>query len=47
MAASPYAEAPFLVIRETTRAFYLACAHCRAAAIPRRDRGELSLPRCA
>lgn len=34
--------APFLVIWEVTRACALACVHCRADAIPRRDPGELS-----
>jgi radical SAM protein len=35
-------RAPFIVIWETTRACALACVHCRAEAIPRRDPGELS-----
>ena len=35
-------RAPFLVIWEVTRACALACVHCRADAIPRRDPGELS-----
>ncbi len=42
MAASPYADAPFIVIWETTQACDLACKHCRAAAVPLRDRDELS-----
>jgi radical SAM protein len=35
-------DAPFLVIWETTRACALACVHCRADAIARRDPRELS-----
>jgi metal-sulfur cluster biosynthetic enzyme len=35
-------HAPFIVIWETTRACALACVHCRAEAIPRRDPGELT-----
>lgn len=35
-------RAPFLVIWETTRACALACVHCRADAIARRDPRELS-----
>jgi len=35
-------EAPFLVIWEVTRACALACVHCRADAIHRRDPRELS-----
>ncbi len=42
MPRSPYADAPFIVIWETTRACDLACKHCRAAAVPRRDPAELS-----
>jgi radical SAM protein len=38
---TPFAEAPFIVIWETTRACALACVHCRAEAIPRRDPDEL------
>ena len=38
----PYDEAPFIVIWETTRACALACVHCRAEAIPRRDPRELT-----
>ncbi|HEV2642173.1 MAG TPA: TIGR04053 family radical SAM/SPASM domain-containing protein [Candidatus Elarobacter sp.] len=34
-------ESPFIVIWETTQACDLACLHCRAAARPARDRGEL------
>jgi len=37
-----FARAPFIVIWETTRACALACVHCRAEAIPRRDRRELT-----
>ncbi|MBI3491919.1 MAG: TIGR04053 family radical SAM/SPASM domain-containing protein [Acidobacteria bacterium] len=35
-------RAPFLVIWEVTRACALACVHCRADAIPRRDPRELT-----
>jgi len=35
-------QAPFLVIWETTQACDLSCTHCRAAAQPLRDPGELS-----
>jgi radical SAM protein len=35
-------QAPFLLIWELTRACALACVHCRAEAIPRRDPDELS-----
>lgn len=38
-----FARAPFLVIWEVTRACALACVHCRAEAIDRRDPEELSL----
>lgn len=38
-----YDEGPRIVIWETTRACALACVHCRAAAIPRRDPGELTI----
>ena len=38
-----YERAPFLVIWEVTRACDLACVHCRASALPRRDPDELSL----
>lgn len=37
-----FARAPFLVIWEVTRACALACVHCRADAIPRRDPRELT-----
>lgn len=37
-----FARAPFLVIWEVTRACSLACVHCRADAIPRRDSRELT-----
>lgn len=37
-----FARAPFLVIWEVTRACALACVHCRADSIPRRDPRELS-----
>lgn len=37
-----YADAPRIVIWEMTRACALACRHCRAEAIPRRDPSELS-----
>jgi radical SAM protein len=37
-----FGRAPFLVIWEVTRACALACAHCRADAIPRRDSRELT-----
>ena len=37
-----FAQAPFLVIWETTRACALACVHCRADAIARRDPHELT-----
>lgn len=39
-----YDEAPAIVIWEMTRACALACRHCRAEAIPRRDPRELSTP---
>ncbi len=35
-------QTPFLVIWEVTRACALACVHCRADAIPRRDPRELT-----
>jgi radical SAM protein len=38
----PFERAPFIVIWETTRACGLACVHCRAEAIPRRDPRELT-----
>lgn len=37
-----FAEAPFLVIWEVTRACDLACLHCRAEAVPERHPLELS-----
>jgi radical SAM protein len=37
-----FSRAPFLVIWEVTRACALACVHCRADAIARRDPRELS-----
>lgn len=40
--ASPFDRAPFIVIWETTRACALACVHCRAQAMPRRDPNELT-----
>ncbi|MEN8374235.1 MAG: TIGR04053 family radical SAM/SPASM domain-containing protein [Gemmatimonadota bacterium] len=39
---SPFEEAPFLVIWETTRSCDLACKHCRAEACPIREPDELS-----
>src|SRR5512138_265011 len=35
-------DAPFLVIWEVTQACALACVHCRASALPRRNPAELS-----
>ena len=40
--SSTYGDAPRIVIWEMTRACALACQHCRAEAIPRRDHSELS-----
>lgn len=40
--SDPFAERPFLVFWEVTRACALACKHCRAEAHPRRDRDELN-----
>ena len=40
--AVDFAQAPFLVIWETTQACDLACSHCRASAQPARHPGELS-----
>jgi len=37
-----FAEKPFIVIWEVTRACALACLHCRADAIPHRNRFELT-----
>ena len=41
-APADFSRAPFLVIWEVTRACALACVHCRADAIPRRDPRELT-----
>jgi radical SAM protein with 4Fe4S-binding SPASM domain len=41
MNTNPWAERPFIVIWEVTRACELACRHCRAEAICRRDSREL------
>lgn len=38
---SPWTEHPFIIIWEVTRACALACRHCRAEAIHRRDPREL------
>jgi len=40
--AFDFDRAPFLVIWEVTRACALACVHCRADSIPRRDPRELT-----
>src|SRR5579883_1163115 len=40
--SASYSDAPKIVIWEMTRACALACQHCRAEAIPRRDPSELS-----
>src|SRR5512144_1096851 len=37
-----FAQAPFLVIWETTQACDLSCTHCRASAQPLRHAGELT-----
>ncbi|MCC6173710.1 MAG: TIGR04053 family radical SAM/SPASM domain-containing protein [Chloroflexi bacterium] len=37
-----FAKTPYVVAWETTRACALACQHCRASAIPRRDPRELT-----
>ncbi len=37
-----FADAPFLVFWEMTRACDLACKHCRACAVPDRDQRELT-----
>jgi radical SAM protein len=37
-----FERSPFIVIWEVTRACALACVHCRAEAIPRRNAGELT-----
>jgi hypothetical protein len=42
VAFSDFNRAPFLVIWEVTRACALACVHCRADAIHRRDPRELT-----
>jgi MoaA/NifB/PqqE/SkfB family radical SAM enzyme len=42
VASVDFRRAPFLVVWEVTRACALACVHCRASAIPRRDPRELS-----
>lgn len=41
-AEGAWAERPFLVLWEATRACALACRHCRAEAVPRRDPQELT-----
>ena len=38
-----FSRSPLVVIWEVTRACDLACVHCRAEAIPRREPGELTL----
>ncbi|HSB79535.1 MAG TPA: TIGR04053 family radical SAM/SPASM domain-containing protein [Candidatus Methylomirabilis sp.] len=40
--AVDFQRAPFIVIWELTRACALACVHCRAEAVPRRDPRELT-----
>ncbi len=40
--AGAFDRSPFIAIWETTRACALACVHCRASAIPRRDPRELT-----
>jgi len=42
MFPTDFARSPFIVIWEVTRACALACIHCRADAIARRDPNELS-----
>jgi AdoMet-dependent heme synthase len=42
MSAADFAEAPFLVIWETTRSCDLACRHCRAEAVTNRHPLELT-----
>ena len=42
IAAADFDRAPFVVIWETTQACDLACQHCRALAVPRRDPRELT-----
>src|SRR5262245_21003673 len=39
---SAFDHSPFIAIWETTRACALACVHCRAEAMPRRDPDELT-----
>ena len=41
-ARSKFALAPLVVIWEVTRACDLACVHCRASAIPEREKSELT-----
>jgi radical SAM protein len=41
-APNDFAQVPFIVIWEVTRACALACVHCRADAIPRRSPHELT-----
>jgi AdoMet-dependent heme synthase len=40
-------SSPFLILWELTRACALACRHCRAKAMPRRNKGELTTEECA
>ena len=40
--AIDFQRSPFIVILELTRACALACVHCRAEAVPRRDARELT-----
>jgi radical SAM protein len=42
LAEVDFDQSPFVVIWETTQACDLACLHCRASAVPRRDPRELS-----
>jgi radical SAM protein len=42
-----FSQRPFTVIWETTRACDLACLHCRAEAVPRRDPRELTFAEAA
>jgi radical SAM protein len=42
MGPADFTQAPFIVIWEVTRACALACVHCRADAIPRRNPQELT-----
>lgn len=42
LAETDFDQAPWLVIWETTQACDLACLHCRACAVPKRDPLELS-----